>query len=163
MNSFALNIIIALVWTLFSGEISVREFIIGALLGFAILTAFPAALRSRRYVRTVSAALIFAGYFFRELLIANVQMAVLALLPHPPLKAQIVAVPLHLSGDTPLTIFSATLTLMPGTVVMGFSEDRRTLYAHAIGLPDAESARRSIRQLETRLLGVLAPAPLEEA
>ena len=163
MRSFVLNIIIALTWTLLSGEVSVRELAVGFLLGFVILAVFAAALGSRAYIQTASAAARFAGYFLRELLIANVQMAVFALRRHPPLHAQIVAVPLRISSDTALTLLAATLTLMPGTVVMGFSDDRRTLYAHAIGLESAAAVRRSIRQLESRLLAVLPASAVAES
>ena len=69
----------------------------------------------------------------------------------------IVAVPLRVQGDGALTLLAATLTLMPGTVVMGFSADRRTLYAHAIGTPSAQAARAAIVRVEDRLLPFFPP------
>lgn len=160
MRGFALNFLLALVWALFAGEVSTREIVVGFLLGFAILAVFPRALGTQGYVRRVLVGLGFLGFFLRELIVANVQMALFALRPRPPLHPMIVAVPVRVQGDTAQTLLVATLTLMPGTVVMGLSADRRTLYAHAIGMPSAEAARAAIARVEDRLLPLFPPTPL---
>lgn len=159
VNGLALNLILALVWALFLGEVSLRSLGIGFLLGFAVLTLFHRALGSRTYVRAVGAALRLTAYFVVELVRANVQMARLALRPHPPLNQMIVAVPLRLRGEGPLTLLAALSGLMPGTVTMGFSQDRDTMYVHAAGLEGRAAVRRSVQEIETRLLRVLGQSP----
>ena len=47
---------------------------------------------------------------------------------------------------------SATITLLPGTVAMGVSSDRKLLYAHAINTLTLEQARASITGMETHIL-----------
>lgn len=157
MRGFVLNLLLAAVWALFAGEVSIRELVIGFALGFAILAVFPRALATHEYVRRVAAGLSFLGFFLRELTAANVHVALLALRRRPQLHPMIVAVPLRLRGDGALTFLAATIGLMPGTVVLGFSPDRRTLYAHAIGTADADQARASVLEVESRLLRVLSP------
>lgn len=159
MRGLTLNFLLAGVWALFAGAVNLQELSVGFLLGFAILTVFPRALATHEYVRRVLAGLGFVGFFLRELTAANVQVAVFALRPHPPLNPMIVAVPLRLRGEGALTFLAATIGLMPGTVVLGLSSDRRVLYAHAIGTPDARTARESILRVEDRLLRVLHPTP----
>ncbi|BDP40458.1 Na+/H+ antiporter subunit E [Deinococcus aetherius] len=159
MRGFALNLLLAVVWALFAGEVSLRELAVGFGLGFAVLAVFPRALATHEYVRQVLAGLGFVGFFLRELTVANVQIALFALRPHPPLNPMIVAVPLRLEGEGALTFLAATIGLMPGTVALGFSPDRRTLYAHAIGTPDARAAREAILRVEDRLLRVSSPLP----
>lgn len=161
MRGFALNLLIAVVWALFSGEVSSRELGVGFLIGFLILAVFPQALGTASYVTRSWSVLGFLGFFLRELSAANVQVALLALRPHPPLSPVIVAVPLRLRGELGQTLLAAAITLMPGTVAMGFSADRRLLYAHAIGLDTAEAARASIVKVEDRLLAFLPAYPPE--
>lgn len=155
MRGLILNVVLALVWALFSGEVSTRELTVGFLLGFAILQVFPRALGTTDYVFTTRRVLGFAWFFARELTFANIQVAAFALRRHPPLNPMIVAVPLTLKTDTGLTLLAALITLMPGTVAMGFSPDRRRLYAHAVGLPGPNEAVESILKVERQLLGVL--------
>lgn len=158
MSGLTLNLLLAVVWMLLAGEVSTRELVIGFLLGFGILALFPRALSSGGYVRRTLAALGFLGFFLRELTLANVQVALFALQRRPRLNPLIVAVPLRVQGDTAQTLLAASITLMPGTVALGFSADRRVMYAHAIGTASAQAARDSILKVEDRLLRVLAPA-----
>lgn len=158
MRGLILNVLLAVVWALFSGEFSLREIVVGFGLGFALLAAFPRALGSQNYLRGSRGLLGFAWFFVRELTVANVQVALLALRPHPPLNGMIFAVPLRLRSDLGQTLLTALVTLMPGSVVLGFSSDRRTMYVHAIGLPDTRAARQSVVRVEDALLRVLPGA-----
>ncbi|SEJ27069.1 multisubunit sodium/proton antiporter, MrpE subunit [Deinococcus reticulitermitis] len=164
MRGLALNLLIAVVWSLFSGEVGTRELVTGFLIGFVILTLFPQALETGSYVARSQAVLGFLGFFLRELTLANIQIALLALRPRPPLSPVIVAVPLRVQGEFGQTLLAAAITLMPGTVAMGFSANRRVLYAHAVGLSSAGAARASIVKVEDRLLAflpALPPRPVE--
>ena len=155
VNGLALNLILALVWALFLGEVSLRSLSVGFGLGFAVMTLFHRALGSGPYVRSVGGALRLTAYFVVELVRANVQMARLALRPHPPLNQMIVAVPLRLRGEGPLTLLAALAGLMPGTVTLGFSPEQDTMYVHAAGLDGRAAVRRSVQGIETRLLMAL--------
>ncbi|MPY66266.1 Na+/H+ antiporter subunit E [Deinococcus sp. SDU3-2] len=162
MNRLTLVCLLAVVWALLLGEPSVRSLAAGLGLGVLIVRLFPRAVGARAAPRRApdlraslrrgAAWLAFAGFFLRELTVANVQVALLALRPHPRLNPLIVEVPLRLRGEGLLTVLSASITLMPGTVTMGLSRDRHTLYAHAIGTADAEAARASIVRVERYLL-----------
>jgi multicomponent Na+:H+ antiporter subunit E len=159
VNGFTLNVLLAVVWALLAGEADARHFLIGFVLGFGVLALFSRTLGTGGYVRRSGAWLGFLGFFLRELTVANVGVALLALRPRPPLNPLIVGVPLRVSGDTALTLLAAVITLMPGTVALGFSADRRTLYAHAIGTASAQSARDSILRVEKYLLRLTPPSP----
>jgi len=146
---------LALVWALLLGEVSLRSLAVGYVIGFALLAFFRVGEPDRGYVARLTAVVSFAGYFLQQLVAANVQVAIFSLRRHPPLHPMIVAVPLRLQQDGSITLLAASITLLPGTVAMGFSDDRRYLYAHAIGYRDTESARRSILEIESRLLRFL--------
>lgn len=169
MRSLPLNVLLAVVWALLAGEVSARQLLVGFALGFGVLALFPRALGSGDYLRRSGAWLGFLVFFVHELTVANVQVALLALRPRHRLEVRlnpmIVGVPLRVSGDGPITLLAALITLMPGTVALGFSADRRTLYAHAIGTASAQAARDSVLRVEHHLLRVSArpspPPPLE--
>lgn len=162
MRGLALNIMLAVVWALFSGEVSTRELAVGFLLGFALQLVFPDALGTRSYVARSLGLLRFLGFFLRELTVANVQVALFALQSHPPLNPMVVAVPIRLRSDSAQTLLTAVITLMPGSVVLGFSPDRRELYLHIVGTRNTREARESIWRVEAQLLNFL-PAPGEPA
>lgn len=152
MRSAGFNLLLALVWALFLGEVSLRSLILGFLIGFTILALFRRALGATRYVRSVLGALGLIGSFLWELVRANLHMAVLALRAHPRLNPMIVGVPLRLEGDVPLTLLASLTGLLPGTVALGFSPDRRTIYIHALGMRDSRAARASVLDVERQLL-----------
>lgn len=152
MRGLALNLLMALVWALFGGDFSTRAFVVGYLVGFLVLWLFPESLGTRGYVQRSFAILRFVGYFLSQLSLANIQVALFAVSPNPKLYPMIVAVPLRAQGLSIQTLLSVVITLMPGTVAMGFSADRRTLYAHSIGLAEPQEVRHSIQQVEDRLM-----------
>jgi multicomponent Na+:H+ antiporter subunit E len=152
MKGAALNLALALVWCLLIGEITLFNLVVGYLLGFALLGLFGRVLDGGTYFNVVIALLRFLGFFLRELVVANVQVALWALSPRPPLHPAIVAVPLRLKQDSSITLLAITITLLPGTVAMGVSHDKHVLYAHSIGLRDLEAAQQAIQKVEDKLL-----------
>lgn len=152
MNSFLLHLLLAFVWALFAGDFSLRQMLIGYLLGGLILYLFPRALGSQGYLGRSRAVLDFVWYFLREVTVANVQVALFALAPQPPLHSMIVTYPVRLRGDGACTLFAAVMGLMPGTVAMGFDERRKHVYVHVIGIPSLKDAHASIRKVEDKLL-----------
>ena len=155
MRGFVLNVVLAFVWALLLGYVNLVNLAVGFVIGFAFLSLLPASAADRRYVIRTRAAFAFLAFFLRELTVANVQVALFALSPRPPLHPVIVAVPLHLKHDSAITALAAAITLMPGTVAMGVSPDRKYLYAHAIGPGGLEGARASILKVEARLRAFL--------
>ncbi len=153
-----LNILLAVVWALLSGEVSLRELTIGFLIGFALLGLVPDALGARQYRHTSFALLRFVWGFARELTVANIHVAMLALQLKPRLNAMIFKVSLQPHNDLSLTMLVASVTLMPGSVVLGFSRDQREMYVHAIGLANTHEATASVKRIENALLAFLQPS-----
>lgn len=162
MRGLTLNVLLAVVWALFSGEVSLRELSIGFLIGYALLSIFPDALGTRDYRRTSFALLRFVGGFFRELVVANIQVALLALHPRPNLNPMIFKVNLQPHTEISLTLLTAVATLLPGSVVMGFSADKREMYVHSVGLENTRAARESIHRIERALLAFMPQAGIQQ-
>ena len=139
-SSFTLTTsLLAIVWALFSGEVSLRELVVGFLIGFLILRLFPRALGTGAYVSRSLALLRFLAFFVRELTTANVQVALFALRPRPPLNPMIVAVPLHLHGDTAHTILAAVLGgIDRPSGVASYRGNRRCRFTNHIDVADRD-------------------------
>lgn len=144
----------ALVWALFLGQLTLVNLVVGFLLGMLVLSVVQRGAQGT-FPRRLWAVLRYAVRFVLELFVANLVIARLALTPRPRLHPHVVAVPLRVKSDAAITVLSATITLLPGTVAMGVSSDKSVLYAHAIGEADVERVRAGVVRIETLILGFL--------
>ncbi len=142
---------VALLWVFLAANLTLYNLFIGALLGLLFLSVVR-----REGERSFPARLVgfarFVAQFLYELFISNIAVALLAVKPRPRLHPHIIAVPLNVKSDAAITLLSAAITLLPGTVAMGVSADRSLLYAHAIGEADVEKSRNSVTRIERLIL-----------
>lgn len=96
-----------------------------------------------------------AGLFVAELVVSAVKVALLAVLPKLKLRPAIIAYPLTVTSDAEITLLANLITLTPGTLSVDVSEDRRTLFIHAIDVGDREELTGAIAGgFETKVLEV---------
>ena len=94
--------------------------------------------------------------FGKELILSALKVAWLAVQPRINIRPAIVAYPLTVTTDAQITLLANMITLTPGTLSVDVSEDRRTLYIHAIDVASKEALIGSIAAgFETKILGVL--------
>ena len=77
--------------------------------------------------------------------------------PRLRVRPGVVAVPLDARTDLEITLFANLVSLTPGTLSLDVSPDRRTLYVHAMDLPDGdvEAWSRELKRTEARVIGLL--------
>jgi len=91
--------------------------------------------------------------FVYELVLSAWRVAVLVMSPKLDIKPGIFAYPLKVDRDFEITLLANLITLTPGTLSVDVSEDRRTLYVHALDCSDPEQLRRDIAEgFERRIL-----------
>lgn len=142
MKYFGINLLIAVVWLLLNQDPSVAVFIIGFLIGFALLGIFAGVLDSGDYVRRAFGAARFLLVFLREFVLSNISVLRAALFRsreslHPNFLTY------DVEGLTPFEILllSYCITLTPGTTTVKVSDDFKTLVLHSIDSDDAQSVR----------------------
>jgi multicomponent Na+:H+ antiporter subunit E len=145
--------VVAILWSVLAGELTIANLAIGGLLGLLLLSVIDRG-EEHSFTRRLGSVLRFFVRFLFELFAANVTIALLAVRPSPRFHPHVIAVELRLQSDAALSLLSATITLLPGTVAMGFSPDRKFLYAHAMGA-EPETARRGVRRIEELILGFM--------
>lgn len=146
------NIAIAFLLMGMTGIWTLPGFLGGMAAGFLILALVPArsAAKGARqpigYGRRVGRLLRLVLMFIRELLLSAFRVAALAVRPELPTNSGLFAYPLIVDRDFEIALLANLITLTPGTLSVDVSDDRRTLYVHAIDCNDPEEARRDIRE-----------------
>jgi len=139
-------ILLALAWSALQGEITLGNLVTGYLLGYAILAllARGRVLPSTLAARTGHAAGL-AAFFVRELLVANLRVAVDVLRPRTTIRPAVIGVPLDVTSDAEILLLSMLINITPGSVTIDLSEDRRTLYVHVMHMTSVEASRHEIK------------------
>lgn len=150
MRQIFILLLFALLWPVLVGELTAYNLLVGAALAVLLLSVVRSG--GGPFARRLWAFTRYLGAFLWELVLANVLIALLALRLRPTFHPHVIAVPLRLKSDAAISLLSATITLLPGTVAMGVSNDRKLLYAHAINIADVAAARASVTRMETRIL-----------
>lgn len=156
MTCFLLNIFLALVWAMASGSLSLSGLLSGFLLGYGVLWFAQPILAPTGYFRRLPRAIRFAGFFLWQLWLSNLRVAYDVVTPRLYMQPGIVAVPLDARTDEEITLLANLITLTPGTLSLNVSDDRRTLYVHAMFVDSPERVRERIKNgFERRLLELL--------
>lgn len=146
---------LVLVWVMLWGTWSVGTILAGVVVavGIAVLLPLPRVALDRhvRPFRLFRLLLV----FLRDLVVASVHVAWLAVRPGPAPRNAVVGVRLQTESDLVLTIVTEMLTLVPGSVVIEVSQAEHTLYAHVLDMPDVahvDEFRGRVLELEERVV-----------
>lgn len=156
MTQFLFNVLLALAWVALTGEFTPVNFVIGFALGFAALWLTQRREDASGYFNKARSVIGFLLFFAWEVVRANLRVAFDVLSPRQRITPGIIAIPLDAKTDAEITFLANLITLTPGTLSLDVSDDRKTLYIHAMYVKDVDSFRREIKEgLERRLLEVL--------
>jgi multicomponent Na+:H+ antiporter subunit E len=156
MNPFAVNLLLALVWAAATEHFTPGNLFVGFILGFLVLFFLQPHGKTRAYFVKTRQLIGFAGFFFYELFRANFQVAHDVVTPPFYMRPGIIAVPLDAKTDLEISLLGILITLMPGSLSLDVSDDRKVLFIHAMFIEDPEKTRREIKDgFERRLLELL--------
>lgn len=158
MSSFALNVLLALLWASINSNFTPSGFLVGFLVGHVVVAATQSLFGRSGYSRRFWYIVNFVLYFLFELMRSSVRVAYDVLRPNPWTRVApaIVAIPLTVETDIEITLLANVITLTPGTLSLDVSDDKRVLYVHAMyDGDDPDLIRAEIKNgLERRLLEV---------
>ena len=132
------NVLIAITWIFLQNNYTIPSFIFGYGMGLIILFILRRFLVFDFYLRRVWAIIKLIMLFIIELIKANIDVIKIVLSPKLTNQPGIVAVTTKLETDVEITLLAALISLTPGTVSMDFSQDSKTIYIHAINVPDKD-------------------------
>lgn len=138
-------ILMGLLWTVVTGSFTVLNLLLGLFLSLFCLWLTRGHLQAaERPVIRIGRILSLALLFFYELLLSAWRVAVVVSRRKIEVKPGIFAYKLTVTTDFQITLLANMITLTPGTLTVDVSEDRSTLYVHALDCSDPEGARRDI-------------------
>jgi multicomponent K+:H+ antiporter subunit E len=141
-----LSALLLVIWLLLVNSVSPGQVVLGAVLAVlvplftnAFWTDRPAALRLWPLLR-------YAVVLLADILIANIQVAMLILGPAKRLQPAFIHYPLALQSEFAITVLASTISLTPGTVTADVDADGRGLLIHALDVDDEAALIRQIHQ-----------------
>lgn len=152
------NILLAFAWAALQGEFSLATLLTGQVIGYLILLALVrgGVLPQSPYIGRVLRVFGLATYFLRELVRANLRLALDVATPRYHMTPGIIAVPLDATTDGQILLLAMLINTTPGSVALDVSQDRTVLYVHVMYMTSPEAAREDIKSgFERRVLGVL--------
>jgi multicomponent Na+:H+ antiporter subunit E len=158
-NLLLTNIFLPLVWMALTGSFTVVNFAVGFVLSSLCLWLIgsPSEVALVVYLSRSLRFLGFIGFFVVELVSANLRVAWEVITPEHHMQPAIIAIPLDAATDLQITILANFITLTPGTLSLDVSEDRKTLFIHAMYVDDPDQFRREIKErLERRVIEVFS-------
>lgn len=156
---------LTVVWVLLWGDLSWANLIAGVLLGAVVVAVFPLPpIRTEAGFRLVPFCVL-VGRFVADLVVASFQVAWMALRPGRVPQGGLVRVELRNPDDIFLALTAVLATLVPGTLVVESRRRTGLVFVHVLdaeGSGGADGVRRSILELEERVLRAFAAADVLE-
>lgn len=156
MTGFVFNLMLMLAWAAITGLFSMGNLAVGFVLGYLILAfSLGDAEQFQGYLRKVPRFVSFAVYFIRALVVSNLRVAYDVLTPTHLMRPAVIRMPLRARSPGEITVLANLISLTPGTLSMEIDEDDFVLYVHVMYLDAGEETLRELKDLETRVLGLM--------
>ena len=132
------SVMLLVVWLMINTTTSAGHILLGSILAIVIpLLCEPLRVRQPNIQRPFK-ALIYVLIVLKDIVVANIEVAILVVGPMRRIKPGFVAVPLDLENTLPITVLASTVTMTPGTVSAEVSSDQKWLYVHVLNMPENE-------------------------
>lgn len=147
IDLYVLNAVLAFAWALATGAFTLFNLILGFLLGTIALYVPRQMWGDTKYFRRGFLILRLLGVFLYELVLSGITVVRMVFDPQLRFRSGILAIPLDdADTDFEITMFANLISLTPGTLSLDVSDDRRSLYVHAMDASDPESAKADMKR-----------------
>lgn len=150
MKPFVWNLLLGLIWVALTGDFTAANLLIGILLGYLILAFAGSTVGAEGYAGRVWKRIGFLFFYLWELVLSNLRVARDVIRPRSHASPAIVAIPVEGLSPPQITLLANLITMTPGTLSIDTSDDRRTLYIHAMFVDDVQKLRDEIEHSLTR-------------
>ncbi|MGY4690392.1 Na+/H+ antiporter subunit E [Salibacterium sp. K-3] len=140
-----INLLMSLIWMFMNDAWTFASFISGYVIGLAVLFFLRGFFPQKFYFSGLYAIVKLLLIFLKELILSALEVVGQILQPKLKIQPGIFAMDIDLHKNWEVTVLSCLITLTPGTLVVDISPDNRTLFIHAMHLPDIEKAKKDIR------------------
>jgi len=135
-----INIFIAVLWMFFQDNWGVLTFFSGYLFGLIVLFILRRYFPTKFYLETMVDIVKLFFVFIYELFTSSILVMKQILRPKLNIAPGILTLETDLEGDLEITLLALLLCLTPGSVVVDVSPDGKSLFLHAIDIPEAKKS-----------------------
>ncbi len=132
------SILLLIVWLMLNTTLSLGHIILGSILAIVIPLICAPLKRAQPKIKKPLKVVPYVLLVLRDIVVANIEVAILVVGPLKKINPGFVAVPLDLNDTFPITILASTVTMTPGTVSSDVSSDQKWLYVHVLNMPEDE-------------------------
>ncbi|GAB4481459.1 MAG: Na+/H+ antiporter subunit E [Anaerolineae bacterium] len=133
---------LALVWMALTTQTTLDSFLVGYLLGLAVLVLLDSSTRAglRHVPRATAAVLIYLLVLLRDILLSGIDVARRVLSPRLALRPGVIRVPIgdEDGGEVIAALSAHGMTITPGELVIAFEDDNRVMLVHCLDVEDAQ-------------------------
>lgn len=146
-----LSVFLWLVWLTLNG-LSAGQVVLGLVLAILLPLGTRSFWPDVPRVRSFPKLFYFAAMVIVDIVVANVEVAILILGPRKRLRPGFIEMSIDLNDDFAIAVLMSTITLTPGTVSVAISKDSRTVLIHTMDVDDPVAQAEQIKQRYERAL-----------
>ncbi len=155
-----LTLLLAVIWLALVNSVALGHVLLGLFLGWAIVWLTRDFLLNVPHLRRPLKLAVFLAKVFYDIVLANLHVARLVLGPKDRLQPAFVEVPMDIEDEFLLSLLACVVSLTPGTVSAGLSNDHKTLLLHGLNVPDTDAMIAEIKsRYEAPLLEIFECSP----
>lgn len=141
------TLVLVVTWLLLVNSLHPRLILLGVIFAMVIAWVSSRFLPAAPKIHSWSTGLRFLPVFLWDIVVANVQVAIIILRVNKPLRSAWLEIPLDMRDPFAMSALASVISLTPGTVSARFDTERRVLLVHALDTADpvAEVARMKER------------------
>ncbi|RIP35793.1 Na+/H+ antiporter subunit E [Staphylococcus gallinarum] len=139
------NLLLSVFWLFITGSYTFNNFILGYLFALLLVYLMRDVLPGRFYIVTVYKIIKLLVVFIIELIKANIDVIRIVIKPTIKNEPAFFTYKTDLKKDWQIVLLSNLITLTPGTIVLGISDDRTKIYIHAIDFSTKEEETEGIK------------------
>ena len=140
------SLLLFVVWLLLNNSISAGHMVLAAFFAVTIPLLVNGMRDEHPKILKPWLAVRYILMVLKDILTANVEVALLIIGPIKKLTPGFVAIPIDIDSDLGITILASTVSLTPGTVSAEVSKDKAWLYVHSLHLYDEAELIKSVKQ-----------------
>lgn len=139
------NLLLAVLWFFLTGSYTLNNFILGYIFGLLLIILLRNVFPGRMYIITLYKILKLIVVFFIELIKANLDVIKIITKRKISNEPAFFTYNTDLKTDWQLVLLSTLITLTPGTIVLGISDDRKKIFIHCINFSTTEEETEGIK------------------
>ena len=140
-----INLLVSIIWLLISDSYTLNNFVLGFVFGLLLVYLMRKILPGRFYIITLYYVAKLGCTFLIELIKANIDVIRIVTKPHMDNEPAFFVYDTDLKQPWEVVLLCTMITLTPGTIVLGVSDDNRKIYIHCLDFSTKEEEIEGIK------------------